>query len=62
MTVRFAVYTYAAESDRKVWEGTPDDLDAPLAFIPEMREFAPLMVVGDRLTLGKWHYAVLLAH
>lgn len=57
----FTIYRYETIENRAVWTGTVDSADAPLAFIPAMREYGARMVAGDTLALNAWHYAVKVA-
>lgn len=57
----FTIYRYTSNELQAAWTGTPDDADAPIAFIPAMREYGPQMAVGDTLHLNAWHYAEKVA-
>lgn len=54
----FEVWKIAPGENVKVWEGSPDDITAPIAFLDTMREFHADMYEGDTLYLNEWHYAV----
>lgn len=59
--MEFRIMRYTSDTLSPAWEGTLDAADAPIAFLPDMREFGPRMDVGDTLTLNAWHYAIRTA-